>query len=347
MTIKIQHHRSKLYEFLMVPAIVSKDFHFMKEGLLQEQKAILEDIFPLYEKVYHELLHLQKEIISVSLFDGYTAGLALVLYLYLLEEGKDPKDMKQLLADLKQLNADQLRYCLALKLYANTEEFSDKAEELLLFLEKSDKSPADKWYWYQAIQHPEKLRDQLLVLLEKAAAIYQPIYDRLEPEVLEFEEHFTLDQIAETENLQEILLEKEAQLFVLSPFFIEHFVEKIDSFVTIPYSVVISTRTEKLLVAGQTMNEELLAATLKTLGDETRYQVLVELVKPHAKNKEIAKKLGITTPSVSFHTQKLLNSGLLEIDAHRSSFKYVINQNLIQQIIAKLKDDLQIQDQKN
>lgn len=344
MSIKIQHHRSKLYEFLMVPAIVSKELDFMKEGLLQGQKVILEDIFPLYESIYHKLLHLKKEIISVSLFDGYTAGLSPVLYLYLLEKGRDPRDMDQFLTDLGRLTAQELEYCLALKLFANAEEFSDQAEEMLLFLEKSDKSPADKWFWYQAIQYPEKLRDQLVFLLREVSALYQPIYDQLEPEVLEFEKNFTLARLQNLENFNEVLLETEVSLFVLSPLFREYFVEKINHFKSVPYAMVISTRAEGLLAASQTMNEELLVETLKTLGDETRYRILVELVKPHAKNKEIAKKLGITTPSVSFHTQKLLNSGLLEVDIHRTSFKYMVNQNLLQQMIKKITDDLKIQD---
>ena len=57
-------------------------------------------------------------------------------------------------------------------------------------------------------------------------------------------------------------------------------------------------------------------------------------------NKDIAKKLGHTRASISFHTQKLLNSGLLELVMDDDSVKYMVNKELIRKIIEKFKQDL-------
>jgi len=91
---------------------------------------------------------------------------------------------------------------------------------------------------------------------------------------------------------------------------------------------------------GTIFNDETLAQTLKTLGDETRYKVLIELIQPHAKNKDIAKKLGLTRASISFHTQKLLNSGLLELVVDDDSVKYTVNKELIQKVKGELQTEL-------
>ena len=43
-------------------------------------------------------------------------GLAPLLYLYLLEKGEDPANLHDLLECLKKLDAEQIIYCLSLKL---------------------------------------------------------------------------------------------------------------------------------------------------------------------------------------------------------------------------------------
>ncbi|KXT85342.1 hypothetical protein STRDD11_00401 [Streptococcus sp. DD11] len=333
MGVKLVHYRSKLYEFLMVPAIVSRDDKHMWKDLRQNQKELLLDVQPHYDKLYQALLPLKSDLLAVSLFEEATVGLAPLLYLYLLEKGEDPADLRALLAGLKALEAEDIMHCLALKLSA-----SKQPKDLLALLEDSDKLPENKWYWYQAIQHPEKLRDQLVSLLEQVFALYQPVYERFEQEVLAFEEDFKAADLLADEALRAKLLEQETQVFVLSPLFIDSFFEKIPSFKS--YSFLVSTRSAQLAKAEPELDDERFASILKTLGDETRYKVLLELIQPHAKNKDIAQKLGLTRASISFHTQKLLNSGLLELAVGEDAVKYTVNKELIQKIIEKFKQDL-------
>ena len=175
-------------------------------------------------------------------------------------------------------------------------------------------------------------------MLERVFELYQPIYEQFEQEVLAFEQEFSLSDVMDDEEQNAKLLEKDTQVFVLSPMFIDSFLEKVPDFTS--YSLILSTRSSQLSKAESELNDETLALTLKTLGDETRYKVLIELIQPHAKNKDIAKKLGLTRASISFHTQKLLNSGLLELVVDDDSVKYTVNKELIQKIIEKFKQDL-------
>ena len=110
MGVKLVHYRSKLYEFLMVPAIVSRDDKHMWKDLRQNQKELLLDVQPHCDKLYQDLLPLKSELVAVSLFEGATVGLAPLLYLYLLEKGEDPANLHDLLECLKKLDAEQIIY---------------------------------------------------------------------------------------------------------------------------------------------------------------------------------------------------------------------------------------------
>ncbi len=74
-------------------------------------------------------------------------------------------------------------------------------------------------------------------------------------------------------------------MFIDSPF-----LEKVPDFTS--YSLVLSDEFP-VITSGPELNDETLALTLKTLGDETCYKVLIELIQPHAKNKDIAKNWGL------------------------------------------------------
>ena len=136
MGVKLVHYRSKLYEFLMVPAIVSRDDKHMWKDLRQNQKELLFDVQPHYDKLYQDLLPLKKELVAVSLFEGATVGLAPLLYLYLLEKGEDPASPHDLLECLKKLDTEQIIYCLSLKL-SKGEVIKGHPEDLLAFIETS------------------------------------------------------------------------------------------------------------------------------------------------------------------------------------------------------------------
>ena len=141
--LKNLHYRSKIYEFLMVPAIISREDKYMWKDLRQDQKELLLDVQPYYDQLYQALLPLKSGLVAVGLFEEATVGLAPLLYLYLLEKGEDPNNLEELLECLKALDTDQILYCLELKLSVG-KVANRSQEDLLAFLEASDKSPENK-----------------------------------------------------------------------------------------------------------------------------------------------------------------------------------------------------------
>jgi predicted transcriptional regulator len=107
-------------------------------------------------------------------------------------------------------------------------------------------------------------------------------------------------------------------------------------------ALLASCRIDQMMLPNDELDLEDLTTALKVISDSTRYQVLVELTKPHAKSKDIAERLAITGAAVSFHTQKLINSDLLLFNAKDKNVKYSVNRGLLQQVINKLKEDFEL-----
>ncbi len=235
---------------------------------------------------------------------------------------------------LKKLDAEQIIYCLSLKL-SKGEVAKERPENLLAFIENSDKSPENKWYWYQAIQHPEQLRDQLVSLLERVFELYQPIYEQFEQEVLAFEREFSLSDVMDDEEQNAKLFERTHKHLFCHPCLLTLFSKRF--LISLP--LVLSTRSSQLSKAESELNDETLAQTLKTLGDETRYKVLIELIQPHAKNKDIAKNWGLQSLYLIPYAEAP-KFWLAELVVDDDSVKYTVNKELIQKIIEKFKQDL-------
>ncbi|WP_162011787.1 ArsR/SmtB family transcription factor [Streptococcus sp. S784/96/1] len=321
----INHYRNRIEDFLRVPAMVARGESDWLADLNAKQQTVLTDVSSDYERLYQSLQPLRRELLETGLFEPMWVGLAPLLYLYLLGKGYDPQTESDFLELLSGLSVEQFREALAMRL--GTEP---KVQHLLATLETSDRSPEVKWYWYQAIQHPEKTRDELVWVLRQVFEIYTPFYERYENEVIAAEKAYAEEAEKSSEH-------QDIQVIILSPWMLEYY----DGMV--PYAnqkrLVKGCRVDSLLACREVMDDDRLTLLLKTMGDKSRYQVLLALLFPNAKNKDIAEQLGITTASVSFHTQKLLNSGLIKVTQGQG---YQINDAVVSQLLEKLQKDLGI-----
>lgn len=80
----------------------------------------------------------------------------------------------------------------------------------------------------------------------------------------------------------------------------------------------------------------------KALGDRTRYELLLGLLEGNKSNKEIAKDLGVSAATISYHINSFVNSKIIEIKKKDSKYTYDINKELIKRVILELKEDLRL-----
>lgn len=341
MAFTIAHHRSRLFDFLRIPSIVLYPTHQI-DGLSASQQRIVKEFEETYHLIYQQFSPFKEDLVRCYLLDNHSIGFGVILYYYLLSKGEDPKDIDELLTLIKQLKHHEIVKCLAIKLSGKDSQNND-LEELMLILENSDKESRQKWDWYQALKYPERLINDLCQLIKITSNLYEPFYQTIEEEVRLFEKNFQLEHWLEgDEVVEEKLRESGSQLFALAPWAVEYFIEKHDFFSPLSYSLVIGTRVGDMLYDKSQLDDERLVLLLRMLADETRYKVLLELAKSGSKNKEIAQKLNLNKASISFHTKKLLNSGLLDMILDDGKVNYRLNEELVRLLLNKLDSDFGI-----
>lgn len=343
MTYKYLEHHSRIIDFFEIPSLYLKDTR--NEDRSNRERQILADVLADKEALFQEVEPIKAKLKEFVLFGQYYA-LPTQLYFHSLDLGHDPKTPVEALQFFKQLTVDDLETCLRSSLYR---DYLSKEEHDLPLLDLLDlvNLPADEsWYWYRAIKEPSRHLEGLIEVMAELVTIYQPYYDRYEVERQAYLETFDLDEFMSKLPMtgQDIAQEygREYELILLSPmhqtlaFLME---EKYE----LPIFVTVTPRVEEFVFYQPGLELDTLVTLLKLISDESRYQVLQALTQPHAKNKDIAQKLGITTAAVSFHTQKLINSQLVLFDSENSNQKFKVNKPLLKEMIEKLQEDFDLE----
>ncbi|MET3557593.1 DNA-binding CsgD family transcriptional regulator [Streptococcus rupicaprae] len=323
-------YRSEIVEQLFLSAFVEKpdrdSFQGVKnDSLLRESFRVLEQLSELFLPYRSSIAELYLEANGVTLLQ--------VCYFYLREQGQDPKTIQethQLIASLEQ---EAIVICLK-RLLETAENPWKEGLDFWEFVEGSLLPPAAKWQFMRFYQHPKEQMTKLLKLSEELIALYQPflINSRSERRVAShrFSPFYKMDLF------EAVVGERDVELILLSSWLMRSY---LISFGEQTYSLYESCHSESLLANSQEMDDDTLVGILKVLSDLSRYQVLIEMTKKGAKTKEIAKRLNISGPAVSFHTQKLQTAQLLLDNVTDKGIKYDLNKDLLEEFIAKLVED--------
>ncbi|MGT2715531.1 ArsR family transcriptional regulator [Streptococcus respiraculi] len=337
-------HRSEIVEFLMVPLYVLKDTEEHEERS-QKEKEILKDAL-LVQTQLESVFEDMSERLSAYLF-ATNFGLLHFVYFELLEEGKDPKTIEEACQLVATVSQETIERAIRLALSSGHREQIDKKSDLVALLEQADLNAEEKWKWFQAIRNPLETVRKQVELIEEVASLYRPYYERFQQQRLEFAKRFSLEKIYGEHGLyKSIGIEEigayQVQFFVLSPWLMHFSFVYNSQYQTYPVLLCTSVDVDRVLLAKQSIDEDMLTTTLKVMSDETRYKVMVALTKPYAKSKDIAEKLAITGAAVSFHTQKLINANLLLLNSEDKTVKFDVNKRLLREMIAKLEEDFEL-----
>jgi DNA-binding transcriptional ArsR family regulator len=101
-------------------------------------------------------------------------------------------------------------------------------------------------------------------------------------------------------------------------------------------------RMEEAFKRIKEINENKISERLKifkNLGDRTRYEVVRLIASGVTFTKEIAKALGVTSATISYHINNLLQSKIIKIDRTENRYGYVVDHKLLEEIISGLKED--------
>ncbi|HEM3576749.1 TPA: ArsR family transcriptional regulator [Streptococcus suis] len=346
MKLDYRDYRSEIVEKFFIPLIVRERDEPFEADLSQKERDILKDALDIRDEIEEKLADFRQEANQVFVW-GQIFNILHSLYFYLLNDGQDPKTVEEACQLIVKLSQEEVEEAMRTMLASENEGHREKDLSLMELLEKTDKKPAEKWYWSLAIRNPLETVERSVTLLDKMLPIYQPYFEEARAEREEFAQEFDIEKLyRESKQLSMTGLDalgvETAQFFVLSPWNYWFAYYGNEEFDYMKVALLASCRIDQMLLSNDELDLDDLTTALKVISDSTRYQVLVELTKPHAKSKDIAERLAITGAAVSFHTQKLINGDLLLFNTKDSDVKYSVNRDLLQQVIDKLKEDFDL-----
>ncbi|MBY4986805.1 ArsR family transcriptional regulator [Streptococcus suis] len=346
MKLDYRDYRSEIVEKFFIPLIVRERDEPFEADLSQKEKDILKDALDIHDEIEEKLADFRQEANQVFVW-GQIFNILHSLYFYILNDGQDPKTVEEACQLILKLSQEEVEEAMRTMLASENEGHREKDLSLMELLEKTDKKPADKWYWSLAIRNPLETVERSVHLLDKMLPIYQPYFEEAREEREEFAQEFDIEKLyRDSKQLSMTGLDtlgvETAQFFVLSPWNYWFAYYGNEQFDHMKVALLASCRIDQIMLSNDELDLDDLTTALKVISDSTRYQVLVELTKPHAKSKDIAERLAITGAAVSFHTQKLINGDLLLFNTKDSDVKYSVNRDLLQQVIDKLKEDFDL-----
>lgn len=345
MTLHYQAHRSRILEYLTFPGVILDISDPVEEGLSQKEKEFLKEALVTLEEVKLVLAPFKEDIKQRFLW-GRAFNILGTAYFLILDRGKDPQGLEELYAEIESLSLEDVEDIFRMVLAEVGEGKSGK--DMWTLLDELPRSSEEKWHWTVAIRQPLEAIREAVALHRKLVDLYHPFYEQAQVERETFAENFSLEAFHEqAPDMTLPIVERGSrdmmQFMVFSPWIVLFCYYGNESYTNLGPILCASVGIENLLYSSNELDVDDMVAILKSLSDVTRYQVMQALVRPHAKNKDIAKELGITGAAVSFHTQKLINSQLL-LFFNEDSFKFEVNKRLLSQVIERLQVDFELID---
>lgn len=330
---------SELVEQCYLPIFIARK-NEAEWDFSNKERAVLRDVWPIIEEL-GELFAPYKEKINSVYLMGYGLSILHLCLWEMMDEGASPKTMEDLHNHCLSLSAEQIQDLLGTLLNGEMEQM-DEDSDFWERLEKSSAKPETKWYFSQFYRKPVASMTELVILSRELVQLYKPYLDQGRQERADFAKSFAIETYLEKLNSRVDVTEQSQLVYIVSPWLIR-FVSY-TNFEKNRHYIIASSRIDQLFNAQEELDIDTLTTILKVMSDETRYKVLVELTKPHAKSKTIAELLNITGAAVSFHTQKLINAQLLVFNREDKTVKYNINKELVKEVIRQLQRDFDLTD---
>ncbi|CQR24875.1 transcriptional regulator [Streptococcus varani] len=339
---------SQIVEQFFVP-IFPEDGSDGEWDLSNKEKEILKDVFPILEEL-KQVFAPYKDRIAQYYLMGYGLSLLHSVFIEMVDKDIDVEDVEDVHTYCLSLTEEEIQEHLKQLLNSEPEQMDKEAD----FWERLDLSTAKadtKWYFSQFYRKPMDSMQELVTLSRELVPLYQPYLDKGVKERQAFARAFSLEELfTKSPYLSNSSFylgeEEEVGLYIVSPWIIRFLSYTSDAQGSLYHYFILSCRIDQLLGENKELDVDQFTTILKVISDVTRYNVLVELTKPHAKSKDIAQALAITGAAVSFHTQKLINAQLLIFNREDKHVKYNVNKELLEEVIAKLQTDFQLDTRK-
>lgn len=353
---------SRIYDFLEFPTLAfsRESIEKVDENLKDE---ILDDYLELVQKVENKLKpfkdNIEKFYIIEHLNDYDFIDLISKVYsIFDYENENEYLDM------LLTLSEEEINKAIVYSLIRIDEEYKDgyseqimnraesiceNKEEIINIIKNLPNEPASKWSLFLMVEDPVKHMNDYVNLMRRIEPIYGEIYSLYEAEVREYGEG--LVEFLNREGAKGL---EEITFSVMRSNILDPEKNNILISITSSFAVALTTtgkdrfaawglKVEKLFKAMKDLYENKInerVQIFKNLGDKTRYEVLKLIASGETSNKKIAKEIGVSSATISYHLNNLVTAKIIKLDKSDNKYGYIVDQQYIDEIFEEFKQDI-------
>ncbi len=352
---------SKLYDFILFPGLVFAKNRLEKSELVNRNKEIpMEGYIDFINMAEEKLKPFIKdiEIFYSEQFINSFEFIELISDVYTFFGYKNENDY---LIMLQELDEKQIISSIAYSILTSSEDnksFSEDTyikaktlthDELLSLIKELPIEPATKWNLFLIIEEPIKYMKKYVDLMFSLLPVFEEIYQSYEEEIkiyghklVNFLNNNESDGLKEISNSildADIIKDDENKLLISA---IEQYAILLSGARKVNY-LVWGLKTEEYFKKLKEINENKInerVQIFKNLGDKTRYEVLKLIATGETSTKEIAKALGVSSATISYHLSSLLQAKVIKPGVANNKYNYIVNYSFLEEILSNFKEDM-------
>lgn len=356
MTFTFCPKESRTYDFLHFAKMIYVDFEKTIEEEPELESVIDEDHKQLIEHIKTSLEPYRKKITFYYLDDTFSKYdfVQLLIQAFPIESYSGVNDYVEHLSNQKD---DVIRHELvrAILKEERDDDVEDDAvtealeENGMEFVHKLSADAGFKWSLLVILEHPKKYLDEFVDLLLDIYPVFVELYESYEDDVVstgkKLEETLNANPEEEIKRLtmgridHTIIQGRKARLYVSAIF---AYVLRVRDVNDVPIFIW-GRRMEAAFDKIYRLNEDKLnlrVKLFKALGDKTRYEVLRSISQGTSSLKDIAQDLGVSSATISYHTNEFIKVGAIRLDKGQRKLGYKIDYDLLESVIDGFKKDL-------
>jgi DNA-binding transcriptional ArsR family regulator len=363
MKFKFYPAESRIYDFLEFPAIAFGVKHFV--GSKEEEKLNV----PFYAAYMDFLNNTEKRLkayqkdIEFFYSKNFLGDYDFIGLISKVNRFIGYKDERQYLDMLLQLSEREINRSIAYSIISANEnmlEYSDaimsKAEllcdskgELLSIIKDLPTEAASKWNLFLIIEEPVKYMKTYVDLMYNILPVFKEVYKLFEDEVNNYGQYLA-DFLNENgaKGFEEktysildpkILTSEENRILVSSVYQFAITISGVGQYNYIAWGLRVEEAFKRMKEENENrINERV--NIFKNLGDKTRYDVLRLIASGVTSIKEIAQATGVSSATISYHVNNLLQAKIIKLDRTENRYGYVVDHKLLEDLIEGLMEDL-------
>ncbi|WP_312649442.1 ArsR family transcriptional regulator [Proteiniclasticum sp.] len=227
-------------------------------------------------------------------------------------------------------------------------ELVEHREQIMPWLNALSIGSDAKWHLLSFTQSPKRTLEKYKEVIEEIHPIFLKYYEGFRKKVITYAEDFIRrlseiegDSLSAVSNgiVSENLLQTEEMDVVIS--IVNEFAVMLNAANEKPY-MSWGLNIESIFNAISEIEDNKIQERVllfKNFGDKTRYEVIMNIAKGITSTKIIAKNLGVSSATVSYHLNNLVTAKVIFLKQSEGRYIYQVNKAFIEKCIEDLKED--------